>query len=137
MRLVNSARTVWEQGREPGHQVVALGAALALTAVALDLSLLGRLTVLFDVGFVAVCVVLALAVRPADFFVVGVLPPLIMLGVLVLLGVGHPEVIARPHDGAVQAVVSGLTHHSGALVTGYLLCLACLVVRQRRMARRP
>jgi hypothetical protein len=31
----------------------------------------------------------------------------------------------------VQAVVSGLAHHSGALVAGYALCLGTLALRQR------
>jgi hypothetical protein len=105
--------------------------ALALTAVAVDLALGGRLSLFFDLCFVAMCLALALAVRPTDFFVVGVLPPLIMVGVFVLLGATRPGVIAEPEDGVVQAVVSGLSHHSGALVAGYVLCLACLAVRQR------
>jgi hypothetical protein len=44
-------------------------------------------------------------------------------------------VIAHPQDGAVQAVVSGLSHHSGALVLGYALCLTTLAVRQRMAGR--
>ncbi|WP_253943901.1 DUF6542 domain-containing protein [Nocardioides marmotae] len=125
------ARTVWEEGREPAFAVVALGLAVALTAVVLDVWLFGDVGLLFDLAFVALCVALALRVRPADFFVVGVLPPLLMLVVFVLLGSTRPDTIAEPHDGAVQAVVSGLSTHSAALVSGYLLCLACLFVRQR------
>ena len=34
--------------------------------------------------------------------------------------------IASAHDGVVQAVVSGLAHHSVALVCGYALCLVTL-----------
>ena len=125
------ARTLWEEGQEPGRQVVALGAALALTVVVIDLMLMGRVSLLFDLCFVALCIGLALAVRPRDFFIVGVLPPLIMLGVFALLGFTRPAVIAHPQDGVVQAVVSGLSHHSTALVTGYVLCLAVLAVRHR------
>lgn len=128
---VTHARTLWEEGHEPGRQVVALGAALALTVVVVDLMLMGRVSLLFDLCFVALCVGLALAVRPRDFFIVGVLPPLIMLGVFTLLGLTRPAVIAHPQDGVVQAVVSGLSHHSTALVTGYVLCLAVLAVRHR------
>lgn len=131
MTGVTHARTLWEEGREPGRQVVALGVALALTVAVIDLALVGRLSLFFDLCFVALCLVLALAVRPTDFFTVGVLPPLIMVGVFALLGATRPQVIAHPEDGVVQAVVSGLSHHSGALVTGYVLCLACLAVRQR------
>jgi hypothetical protein len=128
---VSEARTLWEQGREPGRQVVALGAALALTAVVIDVGLVGRVSLFFDLCFVTMCVGLALAVRPTDFFTVGVLPPLIMVGVFALLGLARPAVIAEPGDGVIQAVISGLSHHSGALVAGYLLCLACLETRRR------
>ena len=130
---MSEARTLWEQGREPGRQVVALGAALALTAVVIDVALVGRVSIFFDLCFVTMCVGLALAVRPPDFFTVGVLPPLIMVGVFTLLGLTRPGVIADPGDGVVQAVVSGLSHHSGALVAGYLLCLGCLAMRRRML----
>jgi hypothetical protein len=133
---VTHARTLWEEGDEPGRQVVALGVALALTVVVVDLALVGRVSLFFDLCFVALCVGLALVVRPTDFFVVGVLPPLIMVGVFALLGMTRPDVIAHPEDGVVQAVVSGLSHHSGALVVGYVLCLGCLAVRQRVAATR-
>ena len=128
---MSEARTLWEQGREPGRQVVALGAALALTAVVIDVGLVGRVSLFFDLCFVTMCVGLALAVRPTDFFTVGVLPPLIMVGVFALLGLARPAVIADPGDGVIQAVISGLSHHSCALVAGYLLCLACLETRRR------
>jgi hypothetical protein len=128
---VTHARTLWEEGREPGRQVVALGVALALTIVVVDLALVGRVSLFFDLSFVALCLGLALAVRPTDFFVVGVLPPLIMVGVFALLGLTRPAVIAHPEDGMIQAVVSGLSHHAGALVAGYVLCLATLAVRHR------
>ncbi|MEV7428153.1 MULTISPECIES: DUF6542 domain-containing protein [unclassified Nocardioides] len=128
------SRTLWEEGREPAFQVVALGLAVALTAVVVDVWLFEDLGLLFDLCFVALCVVIALRVRPRDFFVVGVAPPLLMLGVFVLLGTTGPDTIAEAHDGTVQAVVSGLSTHSLALVVGYLLCLACLYVRQRVLA---
>jgi hypothetical protein len=130
------ARTLWEEGHEPGRQVVALGLAVALTTTVADLAIMGRVSILFDLCFVALCVALALKVRPTDFFTVGVLPPLLMVAVFVLLGLTRPGVIADEHDGVVQAVVSGLSHHSAALVVGYALCLACLAIRQRFVAAR-
>jgi hypothetical protein len=133
---VSHARTVWEQGREPGPRVVALGAAVALTAVVIDLALTDEVGVLFDVAFVLLCILLALDVRPVDFFTVGVLPPLLMVGVFTLLGVGSPDAIAHADDAAVQAVISGLSHHSEALVGGYLLSLAVLMVRAQVLSRR-
>ena len=130
-----SQRTLWEEGREPGRQVVALGLALALTAVVLDQAVLGQVGLFFDVCFVLTCVATALLVRPSDFFTIGVLPPLLMGAVFTMLGLARPEVIADPGDGVVQAVISGLGHHAGALVTGYLLCLAILAVRHRVISR--
>ena len=133
-REVSQHRTLWEEGHEPGRQVVALGLALALTAVVLDQWIVGHVGLLFDVCFVLLCIATALAVRPADFFTVGVLPPMLMVVVFTMLGATHPDAIADPEDGVVQAVISGLSHHAGALVTGYLVCLAILAVRQRVQA---
>ena len=129
-------RTLWEEGRESGREVVALGFALALTVIVADVATGVRIGLLFDVSFVALCVALALAVRPDDFFVVGVLPPLLMGGLFVLLAITRPAAIGEPDDGLVQATVSGLSHHSLALLAGYALCLAVLFVRQRVVAIR-
>jgi hypothetical protein len=128
---VSDPRTIWDEGRENGRAVVALGAAVALSAIAVNLAIVGRVSMFFDLWFVLLCLGLALLVRPRDFFTVGVLPPLIMLGAFVLLAAGRPEAIASPSDGIVQAVVSGLAHHSVALIAGYALCLLTLLVRQR------
>ncbi len=134
---VSQARTLWEEGREPGYQVVALGLAVALSVTVVDLARADRVTGLFDVVFVLVCVALALLVRPQDFFTVGVLPPLVMATVFVLVGLTKPGAIAHPDDGLVQAVVSGLSTHAVALGVGYGLCLACLAVRRRFLADTP
>ena len=122
-------RTLWEEGDEPGRQMVALGAALVLSAVVIDVALGGDLGLFFDLCFVALCVTIALRVRPRDFFTVGVLPPLLMLGVFVLLDVARPEVLGHPQDGVVQSVVTGLAGHSGALGAGYVVCLLVLAIR--------
>jgi hypothetical protein len=129
-------RPAWPAGRDPGGQVVALGFALTLSAVAIDLVTSGELSLFFDLCFAASCVLLAWLVRPRDFFTVGVLPPLLMLGVFLLAGIATPDLIAHPSDGVVQAVVSGLSVHAPALVVGYALALATLAYRARR-ARRP
>lgn len=129
-------RTVWEEGRESGREVVALGFALALTVIVVDLAAGARVGWFFDFCFVALCIALALAVRPSDFFVVGVLPPLLMGGLFLLLAIARPTTIGRAGDGLVQATVSGLSHHSLALLAGYASCLAVLFVRQRVAAIR-
>lgn len=125
------ARTLWEEGRQPGTEVVALGGALVMTAVSIDLLLDTHLSLFFDLCFVAVCVAVALAVRPRDFFAVGILPPLLMVAVCLLLALADTAVLARPDDSVLQAVVTGLAHHAVALMVGSLLCLSVLVVRQR------
>lgn len=131
-----ASRTVWEEGHESGREMAALGVALALTAAALDLVLGGQIGLLFDLAFVLLCLALALAVHPRDFFTVGVLPPILMLVTFTLLALTRSESIARAEDGLVQAIVSGLSHHSLALVIGYLLALAVLVVRVRVRVQR-
>lgn len=131
-----SQRTLWEEGHESGRQVVVLGVALALTVTTLDLLALGRISVVFDIGFVLMCLTLALMVRPADFFTVGVLPPLLMVGAFVLVALVGPDAIADARDGTIQAVVSGLSHHAGALIVGYALTLGVLAVRHRVLRQR-
>lgn len=129
------ARTLWEEGTEPGRQVVLLGVAATLTVVVLDLLATGGLGWIYDLAFVVLCVALALLVRQRDFFTVGVLPPLLMLGTFWALALTVPERIADPGDPTVQAVVTGLAHHSGALMAGYALALACLAIRTRVLAQ--
>jgi hypothetical protein len=138
---VQHARTVWEEGREPGSRVVALFAALCLTEVVLELLAHGRLGIVFDLAFVAAAVLAALLVAPRDFFTIGVLPPLAMITLFLLLALVRRDAIADPGDGAVQAVVTGLGRHSVALFVGYALSLLALqqrrrVLRDARLSRR-
>ena len=125
----------WTDGVEPGRQAVALGVAVALTVVVINLLLVGELSMFFDLCFVVLCLGLALVVRPHDFFAVGVLPPLIMVALFTLLGAVAPDTVADAGDGVPQAVLSGLAHHSTALVAGYVLCLGTLALRSRTLAR--
>ncbi len=119
-----------------GSRVTRLAILAGLAVLATDLLIDERITVLFDVGFVVVCVGAALAVRPRDFFHVGVLPPLLLLGLVTLVAVVHVPWVADPGDGIVQAVVSGLAHRPGGLLTAYLLVLAVLATRARVATRR-
>jgi hypothetical protein len=124
------SRTLWEEGRKPGRLVASAAGLLVLAAVLVDLLAFDDLTVVFDIAFVLVCVGAALAVRPRDFFVIGVYPPLLMAGTVAVLAVLKPDAVAEPADGLLQAVVSGLAHHSGFLVLGYTLTLSILALRQ-------
>jgi hypothetical protein len=131
------SHTIWDEGREPGGRVIALSVALALTVAVIDSRLAGHVEALFDVCFVLICIGVALLVHPRDFFAVGVLPPLLMMGVFVLFAVGSREGIARADDGFLQSVVSALGHHSAALFVGYALALACLAIRRGRASEDP
>jgi len=123
-------RTLWEEGRKPAPLVVVLAALMLLFVVLLDLLTFRDLTVLSDIAFVLVCVGAALAVRPREFFVIGVLPPLLMAATIAFLALMARDAVADPADGLGQALVSGLAHHAGALVVGYALTLALLALRQ-------
>lgn len=130
---VTSAQPSWLHGTEPGRQVVALGFALVLTAVAIDYLIGDSLSVFFDLCFITICLLLAVRVELASLHLAAILPPVLMLTVLVLLGLAAPGAIARPQDGLVQAVVTGLTHHSVALVAGWALALTTFEGRRRGM----
>jgi hypothetical protein len=101
-----------------------------LLVVLLDLQVFSRLTLLFDTVFVLVCVAAALAVRPRDFFAIGVLPPLLMAATIAVVAVLSRGSVADPADGFLQTLVSGLAHHAGALIAGYALTLTVLALRQ-------
>ena len=126
----DAPRTLWEEGRRPGTLVVVGSAAVLTLAILAELLLGGRLGLLFDGVLVIVCVAAALAVRPKDFFTVGVLPPLLLGAAVLLLGIVARGAVARPEDALVQAFVSGLAHHAVALSIGYGLTLAVLALRQ-------
>ncbi len=134
MEVVADNRTLWEEGRVPGRLVGTCAAAAALIVVLLNLVSAGHIGLFFDVSFVLICLASALAVRPAEFFIVGVLPPLLLAGTVALLALVDRSSVADAGDGVVQAVVSGLAQHATALVVGYALTLAILALRQ--VARR-
>jgi len=119
-----------------GGRVMRLAVLIGLLVLALDLAINSQLTVLFDIGFVLLCVAAALAVRPTDFFHVGVLPPLLLLGFITLVASIRRAWVAESGDGLIQAVVSGLAHRATGLLAAYLLALAVLAIRQRMLKRR-
>lgn len=103
---------------------------VSLAAAALNLAFTGRLSLFYDLVFVTLCLAAALTVRRQDFFRVGVLPPLLLLGTVLALALVSPRLVADADDPLVQAVVSGLAHHAGGLVAGYALTLGVLALRQ-------
>lgn len=119
-------------GQEPGRQVVLLGVALTLTAVAVDVLLAGSLTLFFDLCFMALCLGLAALVRRQDFYLVALLPPVLMVMVFAFVSLVARDAIADPRDSVLQAVVSGVATHGIALFVGYALCLGWLGWRLHR-----
>jgi hypothetical protein len=119
-----------------GSRVTRLAVMAALVVLALDLAINQRLTIIFDIGFVLICIGAALAVHPRDFFHVGVLPPLLLLGLISLVAIVHSGWVGQTGDGFVQAVVSGLAHRATGLLAAYLLALGVLAIRQRVRAKR-
>ena len=121
---------IWD-GHSRGSEVVALATALTLTAATAEITMVSGLGLFFDLCFVGVCLTAALMVRSRDYFTVGVLPPLLMLGTMTLVALNGTQVIATRHDSVIQAVITGLAHRSVALFIGYAVCLVTLVLRQR------
>ena len=130
-----SAPTLWEEGRWSGTRVTRFAVFACVLLVALDLSTSGGLGRTFDLGFIVLCLGIALAIRPDEFFSVGVLPPMLLLGVCGILGVVHPSAIAPSGDGMIQSVISGLAHHSGELLIAHACLLVVLAIRQRVLTR--
>ena len=126
------APPIWD-GHTRGSEVAALATALTLTSAAAEITMVSGLGLFFDLCFVATCLTAALMVRPREFFTVGVLPPLLMLGTMVLVALNGTQIIAAKHDSVIQAVITGLAHHSVALFIGYAVCLVTLVLRQRAL----
>lgn len=122
----------WAVGREPGRHVVSLGVAVTLTAVSVDVLLVGRLTLFFDLCFMALCLGLAALVRRRDFFLVALLPPLLLTAVFGFVALVARDAIADPTDGVLQAIISGVATHGVALAVGYALCLGWLAWRLHR-----
>jgi hypothetical protein len=123
-------RTLWEAGRHPGALVVRAVVVVLALVVLLDVTLDGRLGLPFDLALVVLSVIAAFWVRPANFFTVGVLPPLLLAATVVTLVMVDRGAVAEANDAVLQAVVSGLAHHALALLVGYAATLAVLALRQ-------
>ncbi|WP_235737865.1 DUF6542 domain-containing protein [Nocardioides alcanivorans] len=124
------ARTIWEEGDEPARSVATLGVAVAVSLLLVDLLVTSSVSVLFDIGFVLLCIILALRVRRDDFTLVGVLPPALMVGTFWL------HALFVTDESTAQALIRTLSEHVGALVAGYVLFLGLLWVRHEFLRRR-
>lgn len=112
-----------------GRVVVGLSAAAAGMCVLLDLWLThGRLTFFFDLCFVVVCLVAAMAVRLADLFTVGVLPPLLFAAVIATVSLVAPSAFERS-SGVDRVFLTGLATHASGLVAAYAVTLLTVASR--------
>lgn len=110
--------------------------ALILTTVlatgacaVLDLGLTaGRMTFFFDLCFVVICLVAAMAVRREDLFTAGVLPPLVFASVIAVVAVAAPQAF-ESSPGISRVFLSGLASHAAGLVGGYAIALLAVAAR--------
>jgi uncharacterized protein DUF6542 len=115
--------------------LVSLTALAAGACALLDLGLTGgRLTFFFDLCFVVICLVAAMAVRRDDLFTAGVLPPLLFAAVIAVLSVAVPHAFDSA-PGITKVFLSGLASHAPGLVGGYAVAL--LAVAARMTASEP
>lgn len=130
-----STTTVALRRRETGPSAVALGVAGVLTWLVADLVLSPGLGAVLGTGFVLTSLWLALTIRHGDFFVAGVLPPLLLGGVLLLTAV----LVGSELEGAsvLARTVGALVEQRVALVLGWVGSLAVLLVRGSRPAAPP
>lgn len=102
-------------------------------AAALQLLLSEELGVFFGICFVLASLTAALTVRSDGFFVVGVLPPLLLVAVLTVVAIGAPDAIDAPgladDAGLTQRVIAGIVSQAGALVIGHGGAIAVLGIR--------
>ena len=113
--------------------VVTVSAACVLGAAAVQLLLTDALGLFFGACFVLTSITAALVVRTDGFFVVGVLPPLLLIGVLTTVGVADPSAIDAPglaeDAGLLQRVIAGIVSQAGALVIGHGAAIAVIGLR--------
>jgi hypothetical protein len=117
----------------PARGVIGLSLLASVLCAAADCGLTGTLTMFFDLCFITVCLVGAMAVRREDLFTAGVLAPLVFAVVVFLVTVGVADAFVVGAS-ASNAFFTGLAAHAGALVSGYGVALA--VVGGRVAARR-
>lgn len=108
--------------------------ASAAMAVVLALDLRdGRLGIIYSVGFVLVVITVALAVTPRALFTAGVLPPLLLLGSMLLVAIANADAIVVtgiPDDaGAMGRWLAGVIDHGVTLIIGHGFAIVVIVFR--------
>ena len=113
----------------PGRGVVLVSGLATAGTAALDFALTGRLTFFFDLTFVVICLVAAMAVRGHDLFTTGVLPPIAFGATIGAIALTSPATFSAAGSGISEVFLTGLTAHAGALVFGYGTALVTVAGR--------
>jgi hypothetical protein len=106
----------------PGRGVCLLTIVAAGGCAVVDLALTRGITLFFDLCFVTICLVAAMAVRRRDLFTTGVMPPLIFAAVVGVVAALSPGTFVA-FGGASKAFMTGLAQHAPGLVAGYAVAL--------------
>ena len=118
----------------PGRGVILVTGLVTAGVVGLDFALTGGLSIFFDLCFVVVCLVAAMAVRRHDIFATGVLPPLVYAAAVGAVALIAPTAIIDS-AGLSKTFMTGLAGHAATLVAGYgvvLLTVGGRVAATRR-----
>lgn len=111
--------------------VVACTVMGAVTAVSIAFD--DGLGLFFGVSFVLVSVTAALAADVRSLYAPGVLPPLLLIGLLLIVAQVAPEAIDAPGladtASATQRIIAGVVDHATALVAGHVLALGAIAYR--------
>jgi len=119
----------------PGRGVILMTGLVTAGVVCLDFALTGGLSTFFDLCFVVVCLVAAMAVRRHDIFAAGVLPPLVYAAAVGAVALVAPTAII---DSAAlsKTFMAGLAGHATTLVAGYGVVLVTVGGRVAATRRR-
>ncbi|MBA3233286.1 MAG: hypothetical protein H0T17_04985 [Propionibacteriales bacterium] len=112
----------------PGRGVIVVTTLVTACAAGLDFALTSGLSIFFDLCFVVIALVGAMAVRRYDLFTTGVLTPLMFAVTIATISIAAPETFTAS-DGFPKAVMSGLAGHAGALVAAYAVALVVVFGR--------
>jgi hypothetical protein len=112
----------------PGRGVIVVSTLATAGTAILDFALTGGLSFFFDLTFVVICLVAAMAVRGHDLFTAGVLPPIAFGLTMAVVAVIAPDTFTTG-AGVGQVFLTGLTAHAGALVFGYGIALLTVAAR--------
>lgn len=119
----------------PGRGVVVVTGLVTAAVVGLDFALTTGLSIFFDLCFVVVCLVAAMAVRRHDIFATGVLPPLVYAAAIGAVAIIAPAALVDS-GGLSKTFMTGLATHAAALVAGYSVALLTVGGRVAATRRR-